>query len=75
MRGKAEGREAYLPEEIGVCVFPDSFEDSELGESPRGWGIVKLEDDLELAYGKSLPAKSRRPGSVPVYGYGGVVGA
>jgi len=34
-----------------------------------------LEEYLELAYGKSLPAKSRRSGSVPAYGSGGVVGS
>ena len=74
VRAKAEGREAYLPEEVWG-LFPDSFEDSELGEIPRGWGVRRLEDYLELAYGKSLPARSRRPGSVPVYGSGGVVGS
>ena len=74
VRAKAEGREAYLPEEVWG-LFPDSFEDSELGEIPRGWGLKRLEDYLELAYGKSLPKKSRRPGSVPVYGSGGIVGS
>ena len=74
VRAKAEGREAYLPEEIWG-LFPDSFEDSELGEIPRGWEVKRLEDYLELAYGKSLPTKSRRPGSVPVYGSGGIVGS
>ncbi len=74
VRAKVEGREAYLPEEIWG-LFPDSFQESELGEIPRGWGVRRLEDYLELAYGKSLPARSRRPGSVPVYGSGGVVGS
>ncbi|MCY3537070.1 MAG: restriction endonuclease subunit S [Cyanobacteria bacterium MAG IRC4_bin_6] len=74
VRAKAEGRSTGLPDEIGA-LFPDSFEDSELGEIPRGWGVKRLEEYLELAYGKSLPAKSRRPGSVPVYGSGGVVGS
>ena len=41
VRAKAEGREAYLPEEIWG-LFPDSFEDSELGEIPRGWGVKRL---------------------------------
>ena len=74
VRAKVEGREAYLPEEVWG-LFPDSFQESELGEIPRGWGVRRLEDYLELAYGKSLPARSRRPGSVPVYGSGGVVGS
>ena len=41
VRAKAEGREAYLPEEIWG-LFPDSFEDSELGEIPRGWGVEEV---------------------------------
>ena len=41
VRAKAEGREAYLPEEVWG-LFPDSFEDSELGEIPRGWGVKRL---------------------------------
>ena len=37
VRAKMEGRETGLPKEI-EDLFPDSFEDSELGEIPRGWG-------------------------------------
>jgi type I restriction enzyme S subunit len=36
VRAKAEGRDPGLPKEI-ADLFPDSFEDSELGEIPRGW--------------------------------------
>jgi type I restriction enzyme S subunit len=36
VRAKAEGRPTGLPDEISE-LFPDSFEDSELGEIPRGW--------------------------------------
>jgi type I restriction enzyme, S subunit len=36
VRAKAEGRKTGLPREIDA-LFPDSFEDSELGEIPRGW--------------------------------------
>ena len=43
VRAKAEGREAYLPEEIWG-LFPDSFEDSDLGEIPRGWGVKTLKE-------------------------------
>ena len=41
VRAKAEGRAAYLPEEIWG-LFPDSFEGSELGEIPRGWGVEEV---------------------------------
>lgn len=41
VRAKVEGRPTGLPDDI-AALFPDSFEDSELGEIPRGWGISDL---------------------------------
>lgn len=41
VRAKAEGRPTGLPAEISD-LFPDSFEDSELGEIPSGWKISNL---------------------------------
>jgi len=38
---KVEGRDPGLPKEI-ADLFPDSFEDSELGEIPRGWKVIEL---------------------------------
>jgi len=38
VRAKAEGRDSGLPDEI-AALFPDSFEDSELGEIPKGWRV------------------------------------
>jgi type I restriction enzyme, S subunit len=38
VRAKAEGRPTGLPAEISD-LFPDSFEESELGEIPRGWRV------------------------------------
>jgi type I restriction enzyme, S subunit len=35
----------------------------------------RLGDLVDLRYGRGLPAGARRPGSVPVYGSGGVVGS
>jgi len=46
VRAKAEGRPTGLPAEISD-LFPDSFEDSVLGEIPRGWqccSFTKLVD-------------------------------
>ncbi|AMW18490.1 restriction endonuclease subunit S [Mycobacteroides chelonae] len=37
--------------------------------------MAKLGDEIELAYGKSLPARSRIEGPVDVYGSNGVVGS
>jgi type I restriction enzyme, S subunit len=41
VRAKAEGRPTRLPAEISD-LFPDSFEDSELGQIPSGWKISNL---------------------------------
>lgn len=47
VRAKAEGRDTGLPEEI-ADLFPDSFEETELGEVPKGWHVVQLGDMLKL---------------------------
>jgi type I restriction enzyme S subunit len=43
-----------LPAEISD-LFPDSFEDSELGEIPRGWKVGCLSDYCEITMGQSPP--------------------
>ena len=57
-----------------AALFPDSFQDSELGEIPKGWNITPLGKICELAYGKGLKTSERRPGKVPVMGSNGQVG-
>ena len=69
-RAKAESRDPYLAPEIWD-LFPDKLDED---GKPEGWEDGKVEDYLELAYGKSLPARSRRPGGVAVYGSGGITG-
>jgi len=51
-----------------------SISDSDLDAIPPGWEWRELHDVVELAYGKALKADDRRPGLVPVFGSGGVVG-
>ncbi|CAG0951570.1 hypothetical protein BURK1_00223 [Burkholderiales bacterium] len=41
VRAKAEGRDPGLPQPLAE-LFPNSFEDSELGEIPRGWEVGPL---------------------------------
>ena len=43
VRAKVEGRSTGLPDEISK-LFPDSFEDSELGEIPGGWEFRGLSE-------------------------------
>ncbi|WP_219904412.1 restriction endonuclease subunit S [Aphanothece minutissima] len=61
VRAKAEGRPTGLPDEISD-LFPDSFEDSELGEVPSGWEIGRLEEILEID-----PQRQLRKGSISPY--------
>ncbi len=43
VRAKAEGRSTGLSKEVSD-LFPDSFEDSELGEIPKGWSKSIITD-------------------------------
>jgi type I restriction enzyme S subunit len=46
VRKKAAGQPTGLPEDIDK-LFPDSFEESELGEIPKGWKVNKLEEYVD----------------------------
>lgn len=43
-------------------------------ELPPGWQWLQLGDICELKYGKSLPERHRRPGTIEVFGSNGHVG-
>jgi type I restriction enzyme S subunit len=73
VRAKAEGRPTGLPDEISD-LFPDSFEEAELGEIPRGWEICGLERFLVLQRGYDLPATQRINGKYPVIAASGPSG-
>jgi type I restriction enzyme S subunit len=51
---KAEGRDSALPKLV-VDLFPDSFEDSELGQIPRGWRVAPI-GELARIVGGSTPS-------------------
>ncbi len=74
VRAKQQGREPEGMDANTAALFPDSFEESELGSVPKGWRVGKVEHLLELAYGKALKASDRVAGPIPVYGSGGVTG-
>ena len=54
-----------------AALFPPTFGDNGL---PQGWGERRVDDVMELAYGKALNKTVRSPGNIPVYGSGGVNG-
>jgi len=39
-------------------LFPDSFEDSELGEIPKGWATSTVDEEFELTMGQSPPGET-----------------
>lgn len=53
VRAKAEGRPTGLSNEISD-LFPDSFEDSEFGEIPKGWEVKALDEIAEFLNGLAL---------------------
>ena len=57
VRAKAEGRDPGLSKQI-ADLFPDSFEDSELGEIPKGWTVGTLGDVAEH------PRRGVQPGEI-----------
>ena len=65
VRAKAEGRPTGLSKEISD-LFPDSFEDSELGEIPKGWNLLTFGDFVTPIRGKVITKKTTNPGDIPV---------
>lgn len=53
VRAKAEGRDPGLPKHL-TELFPDSFEESELEEIPKGWGIKTLDQIATFLNGLAL---------------------
>lgn len=65
VRAKAEGRPTGLSKEISD-LFPDSFEDSELGEMPRGWRIESLSKITSFKNGFAFKSKDWTESGKPV---------
>lgn len=61
VRAKAKGRDPGLPKHI-ADLFPDRFEESELGQIPKGWRIVPLPEAIEVN-----PVRSLHKGHVAPY--------
>ena len=69
VRAKIEGRPTGLPAEISD-LFPDSFEDSELGEIPSGWVIRSVSEITERVamgpFGSNIKVSTFVESGVPV---------
>ncbi len=56
VRAKAQGLDPGLPKHI-ADLFPDSFEDSELGEIPAGWEVQRVGEIGSIICGKTPPTQ------------------
>ena len=65
VRAKAEGRPTGLPDEISE-LFPDSFEESELGEIPKNWKPKTFGDFTTARRGRMITRKDTVEGRIPV---------
>ena len=52
-------------------LFPDSFEDSELGEIPKGWRVGSVDDEFDLTMGQSPPGETYNDAGVGLPFYQG----
>ena len=71
VRAKAEGRSTGLSKEISD-LFPDSFEDSELGEIPKGWRIESFSNITSFKNGFAFKSKDWTESGKPVVKIGNV---
>ena len=78
VRAKQEGRAPEGMSDATAALFPDRFEESELGLVPKGWRVAKFGDFVSrLSVGKKFDQKSARTeGAVPILDQGksGVIG-
>lgn len=77
VRAKAEGRQPEGMDATTAALFPDSFEESELGLVPKGWRVGSLSDVCTIASGKRPPDRSDNSTeiySIPLYGGAGLMG-
>ena len=69
VRAKTDGRDPGLPKPL-ADLFPDSFEDSELGEIPKGWSVKAIGDVAERVamgpFGSSIKVETFVPEGVPI---------
>ena len=66
VRAKAEGRDPGLPKPL-ADLFPDSFEDSELGEIPKGWRVLPLAECVDAARGLSYKGSGLSDSGLPMH--------
>jgi type I restriction enzyme S subunit len=62
VRAKLDGRPPASLDPATAALFPDHFEDSELGEIPRGWAAQRLPDVIDVN-----PRRTLKSGTIAPY--------
>jgi len=57
-RAKAEGRQPEGMDATTAALFPDSFEESELGLVPKGWSVMPIGEAVECVGGGTPDTKN-----------------
>lgn len=57
VKAKAEGKKPFGMDDETASIFPDSFEDSELGLIPKGWRIKYYKDLMSQSKDNVVPDK------------------
>jgi len=67
VHAKAEGRPTGLPDDI-AALFPDSFEESKMGKTPKGWKVKRLNQIADFFNGLACQKYPPKEGekSLPV---------
>ena len=58
VKAKMEGRQPAGMDIETAALFPDSFEDSQVGEIPKGWRVGALQEIAEIVMGQSPPGET-----------------
>ena len=61
VHAKMQGRDPEGMDQATVALFPDSFEESELGHVPKGWRVERLGDVVERVTKGTTPTTLKRP--------------
>ncbi len=77
VRAKMDGGQPAGMDPATAALFPETFEDSELGEIPKGWSVGTIGDVVTIHDSKRIPLSSReraeRKGTYRYYGATGIL--
>jgi type I restriction enzyme, S subunit len=76
VKAKVKGQLPYGMDEKTAALFPDTFEDSELGLIPTGWNVGRIGDIADISSGKHQPERAEQISSeydIPLLGGAGII--